>query len=105
MPELDEVAYLANWWLAVGPATRTGMGAAPLAPSEILAWQAGTGRRLAGWEFQQLIDMSEAYLAELHEAEAPERAPPFGEVRKDPAKVSASLGDALRAMARARRKK
>ncbi|MEY2689956.1 MAG: hypothetical protein RL375_4156 [Pseudomonadota bacterium] len=78
MPELDPpIAYLAADWQAAGMVQHGGMGAAPLAPSEVLAWANGAGRKLDPWEFQNVIDMSRAYVSEGSAATAPERAPPF----------------------------
>lgn len=77
-PDVGEAAYAIHYWQDAGSVGVGGMGLAPLSAAELTAWQQGRGLSLAPWEFQTILDMSRAYVAESRAAEKPECPPPYG---------------------------
>lgn len=74
-------AYLVGWLDALGWYARGAMAMAPLSAQEIAAWSAGTGHRLAPWEFEVIHAASAAFVSEYH-AENP--TPPDVEPDEQP---------------------
>lgn len=81
MPEV-RADYLLGYFFEVGPVMAGGMGPAPITQQEIAAWQANTGVELRPWESRVIRQLSADYITELHKAEDPDRAAPWGAVRK-----------------------
>lgn len=61
--------------MEVGPAEAGTMGQAPLSWQTIRAWRLETFQRPSAWEVRMLRRLSTEYLAEIHAAEDPHRAP------------------------------
>lgn len=57
-------------------ADKGGMGLAPLSSREVMAWAAGMGIELAGWEFKAIRAASSAYVSEFN---AELEDPPYGD--------------------------
>ena len=78
-----------------------GAGMGPISQQELASYQANTATRLTPWEARTVRAMSVAFLAESHEAEKPEREPPWkgcGITASDIKKVMAA--EAMRAASR-----
>lgn len=105
LPEVD-AAYMVGHWYAVGQVMPTGQGVLPLSAAELRAWQQGRQADLAPWEFQTLLDMSRAYVGQLHESEKPECPPPFGDAANefDREIVSKKVANAFKAFQHAKKK-
>lgn len=101
-PEVGEAQYLVGIWADIGFFCQTGAGPGRLTASEVLAWQQGTGRTLAPWEFSAVRDMSTAYLIGNADGEKPDSVPPFGatEQEYDREVVSKKLSSVFGALAR-----
>lgn len=68
MPPIEWGRYLVDYLLEFGPTMPTGMGSAPLMPSEIEAAQRLLGIELQPWEARLLLRLSREYLAESYRA-------------------------------------
>lgn len=55
---------MVGWLDSLGWYARGGMGIAPLSAQEIAAWSAGTGHRMAPWEFEVIHAASAAFVTE-----------------------------------------
>ncbi len=100
MPEADGLHLVEYLW-EIGPTVPAGMGAAPIAHSEIAAWQANTGIPLDAWEARLLRDLSLAYLAESNRATDHGAPPPWQPViteatPDDAARIARRIRDVLR---------
>jgi len=102
MPDVGEAQYLIGYWQRVGMVAAGGMGPAPLPPSEILAWQTGTGTPLLPWEFTAIQEMSRAYVSESHAAQRADAQPPYGAPEFDREVVARKVANAFSALARSR---
>lgn len=79
MPEIGEAGYLVAYWQDAGMVHSGGMGPAPMIPSELMAWQQGSGIDLTPWEFTVVLEMSRAYLAAKNDGTKPDCPPPYGD--------------------------
>ena len=106
MPDISGAEYLLAHWQSLGRCSAGAMGAIPLSPVEISAWQAGTRTYLLPWEYSTLLEMSRGYVSMIHEGEKPECLPPFGDpVREfDREALSKKVSNAFRAFIQARKK-
>lgn len=85
MPD-NPARYLSAWLLEIGPSVAAGMGEGPIGWSDLTAWERLTGVELSPWEARTLRRMSQAFVAERHDAKKPECPPPW---RGDDAEVMA----------------
>lgn len=108
MPDVTEEAeYLLGYMHDLGWFSSGAMGRSPLSCQEIACWSQGTETPLAPWEFSALRAMSKAYLVQLHESEAPDCQPPFGNpttTGADREVVGKRVGDAFKALMLSQRK-
>jgi hypothetical protein len=84
MPQTHGGEFLLDYLWSIGPSTFTGMGAAPISYSELLAWQQMSGIDLSPWEAETLRAMSRAYVGESQRALARDCPPPFGDSPYNP---------------------
>ena len=82
----------------IGPASSTGMGSAPIAFLEILAWMSLTGIALTAWEARSLRRLSVEYVSESRKAEKIDAQPPWKAPDAKP--VPTALQLSLRALAK-----
>jgi hypothetical protein len=106
MPDISGAEYLVAHWHSLGRCSAGAMGAIPLSPVEIQAWQEGTRTYLLPFEFSTLLEMSRGYVSMMHEGEKSETSPPFGDpVREfDRESVSKKVSNAFKAFIQARKK-
>lgn len=104
-PDVGAAAYLIVHWRSVGLVSAGGMGAQPLLPSELLAWQQGMAITLSPWEFSTIREMSRAYVEQSRISDKPECPPPYGNPANefDRATVSKSVTNAFKAFMQAKR--
>lgn len=78
MPPVECGEHLVGYLYEFGPTVPAGMGAGPVAFTEIAAWQALRGIELEPWEARLLRRLSLDYLAEAHRATKRDAQPPWG---------------------------
>lgn len=103
MPPVDEcVAYLVQYWQALGMIQSGGMGSAALSATEIAAWQDAACVTLSPWEFSTLREMSRAYIGQAGISDKPECQPPYGDPVQqiDRETVAKKVGNAMRSLLR-----
>lgn len=106
MPDVEGAEYLVSYWQSLGKCSAGAMGAIPLSPTEIAAWQKGTQTALLPFEFTALLEMSRGYVSMLHEGEKPECLPPYGDPIKDFDReaLGKKVSNAFKAFLQAKRK-
>ena len=77
LPDID-APHLAGILSSAGMCINSGMGIAPLPPSELSNWAALTSTPLAPWEAQAVLSASRAYVSEFY---ADNPSPPWGHAR------------------------
>lgn len=100
LPPVERVGHLAGYLQQSGTYQHGAMGLVPLTATELLAWCAGTCKRLAAWEFSALLAASRAYVSQTYaDADAP---PPYGSLSdlSDPQILSQRLARSLGGLAR-----
>jgi hypothetical protein len=76
-PDLEEAAYLISMLHEVGITSSNGMSVLPVSWQEIDAWARVTQSSSTLWERMLMKELSEAYVAELHQATAIDRPDPY----------------------------
>lgn len=98
MPEVDEPAYIVDYWQDIGMVGIGAMGIIPLSSQELMSWQQGKHIALNPWEFSIIREMSRAYCTQAHASEKPDCPPPYGnpEFEFDRAQVAKKVQNALK---------
>lgn len=97
MPPCD-TPWLVDTLFEIGPTVPAGMGEAPIAHTDLAAWQANTGIELQPWQARLLRLLSQQYLNESHKARARDCPPPWGDAAVPNLKAERTR-NALRALA------
>lgn len=77
MPPAGAAAHLVGILFEVGPTTPAGEGRAPIAWTDIEAWQRCTGRPLSSWEARIVRRLSAEYVSGLGEFSDPAAPAPY----------------------------
>lgn len=101
MPSVEGSAdYIINLLIQVGISQSNGMGLAALTWSELCSWSNITMIDLSSWEAETLIDLSRQFTASLSEYDEKDVPAPYIADDYDRERVSQSIGDRLRSLAK-----
>lgn len=103
-PELDGAEYMVTLFQEAGLMSSNGMGAVPLSWQEIESWLDVTELRLTVWEKLTIREMSDAYVAALHQSTGKHDPAPYVPAvtpeEIDRKAVSSKVGNVLRGFKR-----
>lgn len=77
MPDIEAGMYLIDLLFKVGPVR----GEMPLVESDLEPWERRRGVELAPWQADTVLDMSQAYLRQMHVAREPSALSPWPKAR------------------------
>lgn len=72
--------HVIDWFREIGPTTAGPMGEAAITWEEMVAWERVTGIELSAWEARTIRRLSQAFIAQRHDAERPDCTPPYSGV-------------------------
>lgn len=97
-PVDEDVAYLLEHLMQVGPSMPGANGPVPISELELRAWQENSGIELDAWEARTLRRLSREYASEYHAASDPKRPCPYLPEKVDTARVAKDLRAAIASM-------
>lgn len=100
MPAIDDADYILSLLIEAGISESNGMGLTPLSWTELANWTYLSKIDINSWEASTIISLSRQFTASLNEYDDKDIPPPFTIEDFDREKVSQSIGDRLRSLAK-----